>query len=77
MTSWKDALSDEQRAAAAASARVLEEADLRFVMMLFAANGLGSVVSNIEPAQSAHLIGQALQAARAAVGIEPVEEPLQ
>ena len=71
---WKDVLSAEQRAAASAGARLVEDADLRFVMLLFAEDGRGAVIGNIDPARSVRMIEQALAAAKAGVRISLIEE---
>ena len=67
MTSAWSQLTDRQQAAASAAGRLLAEADLRFLMLLFAdASEAGAILANIEPADSVKLIEGALAAAIAA-----------
>jgi hypothetical protein len=63
MTAW-DMLSPHQQEAAKAAARLIEEAELQFMMMLFSAAGVGAVVGNIEPVDAVRLIEGALMAAK-------------
>jgi hypothetical protein len=57
-------LSPHQQEAAKAAARLIEEADLQFMMMLFSAGGVRAVVGNIEPTDAVRLIEGALLAAK-------------
>jgi hypothetical protein len=59
-----DMLSPHQQAAAKAAARLIEEAELQYMMMLFSAGGVGAVISNIEPTDAVRLIEGALMAAK-------------
>ena len=59
-------LTDQQQRAAKAAANLLEDADMRFIMMLFGADKAGAVVGNIAPADSVKLVEGALKAAQAA-----------
>jgi hypothetical protein len=59
-----DMLSPHQQAAAKAAARLIEEAELQYMMMLFSAGGVGAVISNIEPTDAVRLIEGALIAAK-------------
>ena len=59
-------LNDRQQAAAKAAANLLEDADMRFVMMLFGEDERGAILANIEPADSVKLVEGALKAAQAA-----------
>jgi hypothetical protein len=63
MTAW-DHLSPHQQEAAKAAARLIEEAELQFMMMLFSQGGVGAVIGNIEPTDAIRLIEGALLAAR-------------
>ena len=56
-TGWM-ALDEAQQAAGKAAARLVEEAELSFVMLLFADDRVGAVISNIEPANAVKLIEQ-------------------
>ena len=53
-------LSDEQHAAAKAAVRLLEDADMRFMMLLFGSNKAGAILANIEPADGVTLVEGAL-----------------
>jgi hypothetical protein len=59
-----DMLSPHQQEAAKAAARLIEEAELQFMMMLFSAGGVGAVIGNIEPVDAVRLIEGALIAAK-------------
>lgn len=59
-----DMLSPHQQEAAKAAARLIEEAELQFMMMLFSAGGVGAVIGNIEPCDAVRLIEGALIAAK-------------
>jgi hypothetical protein len=59
-----DMLSPHQQEAAKAAARLIEEAELQFMMMLFSAGGVGAVLGNIEPIDAVRLIEGALMAAK-------------
>jgi hypothetical protein len=59
-----DQLSAHQQEAAKAAARLIEEAELQFMMMLFSAGGVRAVVGNIEPVDAVRLIEGALMAAK-------------
>jgi hypothetical protein len=59
-----DMLSPHQQEAAKAAARLIEEAELQFMMMLFSAGGVGAVLGNIEPVDAVRLIEGALIAAK-------------
>ena len=72
MTGW-DLMDAGQQAASKAAARLIEDAKLRFVMMLFRDDRVGAVISNIDPAQAVGLIEQALTAARSQCGIEEID----
>jgi hypothetical protein len=72
MTSMWAYLSQQEQDAAAAAARVIEDAGLRFVLLLFTEDNVGAVISNIEPRDAAPRIEQALAAARASVDVEPI-----
>jgi len=69
---WSN-LSDQQRAATDAAATLLDDVGMRFVMLLFSHDGVGAVISNIEPEKSVGLIEQALSAAQANVGAMPID----
>jgi len=69
---WSN-LTDQQRAAVSAATTLVEDAKMRFVMLLFSHDGVGAVISNIEPNQSVGLIEQALTAAKANVGSAPID----
>jgi hypothetical protein len=56
-----------QKQAASVAADLVADAEMRFVMMLFCHDGVGAVISNLEPAQSVGMIEQALKAAKASV----------
>jgi hypothetical protein len=57
-------LSPRQQEAAKTAARLIEEADMQFLMMLFSVGGVGAVIGNIEPADAVRLIEGALIAAK-------------
>jgi hypothetical protein len=59
-----DMLSPHQQEAAKAAARLIEEAELQFMMMLFSDGGVGAVLGNIEPVDAVRLIEGALTAAK-------------
>jgi hypothetical protein len=59
-----DMLSPHQQEAAKAAARLIEEAELQFMMMLFSAGGVRAVIGNIEPVDAVRLIEGALIAAK-------------
>jgi hypothetical protein len=59
-----DMLSPHQQEAAKAAARLIEEAELQFMMMLFSHGGVGAVLGNIEPTDAVRLIEGALMAAK-------------
>lgn len=65
-------LSPHQLEAASAAARLIEEAELQFMMMLFSPNGVGAVIGNIEPADAVRLIEGALIAAKNIVDVEEI-----
>jgi hypothetical protein len=71
-TGWM-ALDEAQQEAGKAAARLVEEAELSFVMLLFADDRVGAVISNIEPANAVKLIEQALKAAKATALVEDIE----
>ena len=72
MTGW-DLLDHEQQAASKAAARLIEDAKLRFVMMLFRDDKIGAVIPNIDPPQAVGLIELALRAAKSQCGIEEID----
>jgi hypothetical protein len=72
MTGW-DVMDLDQQAAAKAAARLIEDARLTFVMMLFRDDSFGAVISNIDPPNAVGLIEQALRAARSQIGIEEID----
>ena len=72
MSGWAH-LNQQQQDAVAAAARLTEDAGLRFVFLMFAENGVGAVVSNIAPDDAVPMIDQALKAAKANVGHEPID----
>jgi hypothetical protein len=59
-----DMLAPHQQEAAKAAARLIEEAELQFMMMLFSHGGVGAVIGNIEPTDAVRLIEGALIAAK-------------
>jgi hypothetical protein len=59
-----DMLAPHQQEAAKAAARLIEEAELQFMMMLFSHGGVGAVIGNIEPTDAVRLIEGALMAAK-------------
>jgi hypothetical protein len=59
-----DLLSPHQKEAAKAAARLIEEAELQFMMMLFSTTGVCAVIGNIEPPDAIRLIEAALIAAK-------------
>jgi hypothetical protein len=63
MTAWA-MLSPHQQEAAKAAARLIEEANLQFMMMLFSTTGVSAVIGNIEPVDAVRLIEGALMAAK-------------
>ena len=72
MTGW-DFMDANQQAASKAAARLIEDAKLTFVMMLFRDDKIGAVISNIDPPQAVGLIEQALRAAKSQCGIEEID----
>ena len=71
MTGW-DLMDADQQAASKAAARLIEDAKLRFVLMLFRDDNFGAVISNIDPPNAVGLIEQALRAARNQVEVEEI-----
>jgi hypothetical protein len=65
-------LTREQQDACSAAARLVEDADMRFVFMMFGRDGVGAVISNVEPADAAPMIEQALKAAKAGVAADDI-----
>ena len=59
-----DMLSPHQQEAAKTAARLIEEAELQFMMMLFSADGVSAVLGNIEHPDAIRLIEGALIAAK-------------
>jgi hypothetical protein len=72
MNGWAH-LNQQQQDAVSAAARLTEDAGLRFVFLMFAEDGVGAVISNIEPADAVPMISDALKAAKAHVGVEPID----
>jgi hypothetical protein len=72
MNGWAH-LNQQQQDAVAAAARLTEDAGLRFVFLMFTEDGVGAVISNIEPGDAVPMISEALKAAKANVGIEPID----
>ena len=72
MTGW-DLLDLDQQAATKAAARLIEDAKLTFVMMLFSGDKVGAVISNIDPPNAVGLIEQALRAAKSQCEIEDID----
>jgi hypothetical protein len=66
---WDD-LPAAKRAAATAALKILEDVDVKFVLMVFWADGVGAVLSNIEPGRAIEPMEQALAAAKAGVPAE-------
>ena len=71
MNRW-DHLPKEQQEAASAAARLVEDAGMRFVFMLFGRDGKGAVISNIDPGDAARLIGEAHMAAKSNVDCDTI-----
>jgi hypothetical protein len=72
MNGW-ELLTKQQQAAASVASALVEDAELRFVFMLFAHNGMGAVISNIAPGDAANMIGEAHKAAKAHVEVTDIE----
>jgi hypothetical protein len=72
MTAWA-MLSPHQQEAAKAAARLIEEAELQFMMMLFSPTGVGAVIGNIEPVDAVRLIEGALTAAKNTVSFTEMD----
>ena len=65
-------LTKEQQDACSAAARVVEDANMRFVFMLFSREGVGAVISNIEPGDAVPMIDAALEAAKSGVAADDI-----
>lgn len=72
MSGW-DKLTEDEQVAASVAGKLLEDAKMRFVIMLFGASGQGAVISNIAPGDAAGMIGQAYLAAKASVDFAPID----
>jgi hypothetical protein len=68
-----DMLAPHQQEAAKAAARLIEEAELQFMMMLFSHGGGGAVIGNIEPVDAVRLIEGALTAAKATASYTEID----
>ena len=71
-----EALSEGSRAAIEKASWHLRDADLRFVLMVFEGergDGVGAVVSNIDPSQAVGLMEGAVRAARMNVEVVEIE----
>jgi len=64
---WRQ-LSAEQQKAAIEAARLIQAADMQFMMLLFGEGKTGAIVANIEPPNAINLIEEALMAAKATAG---------
>ena len=71
-TGW-DLLNEQQHEAARAAARVIGEADMTFLMLLFGPDQQGAILSNVEPGDAVRLIEQALLAAKSILEITEVD----
>jgi hypothetical protein len=72
MSGWVH-LTKQQQDAVNAAARIVEDAGMRFVFLLFGDDGqVGALISNIEPADAVPMIDQALKAARADIGADDI-----
>lgn len=61
-------LTAEQRQAAELAARIIQAADMQFMMMLFGEGKTGAIVANVDPGAAINLIEAALMAAKATAG---------
>jgi hypothetical protein len=68
-----DHLSPHQQEAAKAAARLIEQAELQYMMMLFSPDGGGAVLGNIEPVDAVRLIQGALLAAKATASYSEID----
>jgi len=64
---WRQ-LSAEQQEAVIEAARLIQAADMQFLMLLFGEGKTGAIVANIEPSNAINLIEEALMAAKATAG---------
>lgn len=71
-TGW-DHLNDQQHEAARAAARVIGEADMTFLMLLFGPDMQGAILSNVEPDNAVRLIEQALTAAKSVLEVTEID----
>jgi hypothetical protein len=67
-----DLLSEPQQRAAKAAARLIEDQDMTFLMLLYGENKQGAIVANIEPADAVKMIEFALQAAKSIVEVTEI-----
>lgn len=70
-TGW-DMLNDHQQAAGVAASRLIQDADLTYVLMLLRDDKVGAVISNIAPPNAVELIEGALRAAKSMIEIEEI-----
>jgi len=71
MSGWTR-LTKEQQDACSAAARIVEAADMRFVFLLFGRDGIGAVISNVEPGDAVPMIDAALKAAQSGIGADDI-----
>ena len=72
MSQGWDLLSREQQDAARAAARLIEDQDMTYLMLLFCQNKEGAIIANIEPADAVRLIEHALTAAKRIVEVTEI-----
>ena len=73
MTTGWDLLNEQQHEAARAAARVIGDADMTFLMLLFGPDKQGAILSNVEPLNAIGLIEQALAAAKSVLEVTEVD----
>jgi hypothetical protein len=73
MTTGWDHLTEKQHEAARAAARVIGEADMTFLMLLFGPDKQGAILANVEPDDAIKLIEHALLAARSIIEVDEID----
>lgn len=72
MSQGWDLLSPHQQDAARAAARLIEDQDMTFLMLLHGKDAKGAILANIEPAEAVRMIEFALKAAKSIVEVTEI-----
>lgn len=67
-----DPLTPQQLASAKAAARLIEQENMGFMMLLFSREKTGAIIANIEPADAVKLIENALIAAKSTLEVTEI-----